>query len=302
MERKPTEEKERPRRPRQTKRTSNPLPEESVSNGHRTDEVSQSDNNLGKAEDTLPDHKGDDLPNGDEEAQEKETDLGEPAAEAGAGNVFVMRAQKAGKEMDNDLKEAQMVLKKYGCESREIHVHVEEWLAAVYKEFEAQRERIKLVLQKKWQSKQLGGQQADAGLRQKELLRNVTKLEEFRKNGFADLVDRLKQHIKEDNDGAVEVQKDALRAEIDDFIANLREVVDSVVSIFSYRREGPNMQHQTFLQATEQNVKFLNHESKLNQKRLFTIVIIGLEKAGTHHTPPSTQNNTHTTTTSLTTT
>ena len=214
------------------------------------------------------------------EGHRKETRI--PEAHIGQGNNFIVRAQQASKEMDSDLKEAQIVLKKYVCESREIHVQVEEWLSSVYREFEAQRERIKLVLQKKWQSNQLA-----AGQRQKELLCNVAKLEEFCK-GFAELVERLSQHIKVDSDGVVEFQKDALRAGIDDFIANLREMVDSIVSIFSYRR-ALSTQHRIFLQNTERSVKFLDRESKLNQKRLFTIVIIGLEKAGTlpqHNTIP----------------
>jgi len=214
---------------------------------------------------------------GDEEVKDEEVGA---TAKSGRGNTFVVLAQQAGIQMSNDLKEAELVLKKYGCEPQEVHLHVEGWLTFVYQEFESQSEHIKLVLYKKWAAKQLRGQQADAGLRQKDLLNNITALEAFRKEGFSIMVDRLKDHIKEGDGGFLEVKKDELREEIANFICSLRETTDSISSIFSYRREGTNLQNQTHLQSVEQNVRFLLHEAKLNEKRLFTIVIIGLEKAG----------------------
>jgi len=64
MDRRP-KEKETPHRPKrqQAKRTSSPLPEDSVPNGHHSDdEESRSDNSHDKHEDSPPNHKGDELP------------------------------------------------------------------------------------------------------------------------------------------------------------------------------------------------------------------------------------------------
>jgi hypothetical protein len=219
---------------------------------------------------------------GDEGSEDEQS---ENSLETFLGNGFVKDAKSGSKNIQEDLLETITILRQNLVSPDEFLYSVEQYLTKVIDEFISSKMRIGITLEKKWRSKELKGEQADMGLRQRSLLNSVTHLENWKTTGMNTALENLNNLYSVDNDGMHVPDVKELRSGVESFLNEMRRLLDCCDTInqfdspkryqsFNSEEEPVSLERSAILK------RYIDNLNEQNQRETFRLVVIGLEKAG----------------------
>eukprot|EP00029_Vermamoeba_vermiformis_P000859 TRINITY_DN1103_c0_g1_i2.p1 TRINITY_DN1103_c0_g1~~TRINITY_DN1103_c0_g1_i2.p1 ORF type:complete len:1342 (-),score=302.46 TRINITY_DN1103_c0_g1_i2:675-4700(-) len=206
-----------------------------------------------------------------------------PTVHTKKDNIFVQGATRAMQETKQDVKECETILSTHAADTTEMLHLIEDWMSGILKgEFIPQTERIKLRLLEKYRKGQLKGDKPDVGEKKKKLLHAILGLEKWKREGFDTMAAALTRHV-DTSQGYLLVDNEKLKQSLDDSLLHLSQLNKCMTDIAMYRTlQQPNtvINSDALLHECEENGRLIAKMQDMNQKEKFTIVILGLEKAG----------------------